>query len=101
MLILICSPNPGLTTQAGLWSIFHLFVQNRTTEDNMLKFHKVKFINLEDFSLFRQSVSFPCVDIKRKILILKFGLKLFYEMMTDSHSKSPGTTFWENEMQIR
>lgn len=36
-----------------------------------MKFHRVEFINLEDFSLFRQSVLLPSFDIKIKILILK------------------------------
>lgn len=59
-------------------------------------FHKVKFINLEYFSLFRHSVPLPCFGIKIKVSILNFVLKLFYKMMSDSHSKVQGTTFWEN-----
>lgn len=64
-------PNPGPRTQTGLWSVFYLFVKIRKFENNVMKFRKVEFINLEDFSLFRQSVALPSFDIKIKMLTLK------------------------------
>ena len=62
-------------------------------------FHRIRFIKLENFSLFGQSVILLCF-MKVKLLILKFVSKLFYKMVNYSQSLQD-RYFGKPEVQIR
>ena len=51
-------------------------------------FCKVKFINLEDFSLLGHSIPLPHFDLKIKKIDLNIYFPLFFKRMSDSHLKA-------------
>ena len=65
------------------------------------KFHKVKFINAEDFSLFGHSVPLPYFGIKIKSIDIKMYIKTFIKWWVIPTQRFQELHFGKTEVQIR